>query len=378
MKIAHIISSLDSVTGGPPIVAASISSALSRLDCDVDLYGGIKKSIRDEVSVTNEIEGIEDVNVIRYVNYQNNIRNLLNKNLIEKLLKLGPYDVIHFHGIWCLELIQISKYLMRNPAKLIITPHGMLDKWSLTQSYLRKKVALYTYINKILRNASAIHALNAHEKYTLEELGFNNIVTIGNGVFNSYLSDNTSIQTANNNGKNYFLFLGRLHHKKGLDYLAKSWVLVQKIISDVRLVVAGPREDDSIVEFMSLLHKEGLDDTVDIVGSVHGDNKLDLIRGAKAFILPSRQEGFSIAIVESLAQGTPVIISDECHFPEVAENKAGIVCKLDEIEISNSIIKIYSDEVLRNAMKANAINLIKNNYTWEIISQKMLKCYLNS
>ncbi len=85
-----------------------------------------------------------------------------------------------------------------------------------------------------------------------------------------------------------------------------------------------------------------------------------------------------MAIVEALSQGVPVVISKECNFDEVASSNAGIICQLNAGSISDGIIKIYSEPELRKTMSRNAISLVSDDYTWDKISKKVCKVYLDA
>ena len=378
MRIAHVITSLESSSGGPPIVAGALSSGLAAEGNKVTLVGGMQKKSEDHFpSALLEIPGIEHVNVIEYELSKNKLIRIFDNKVYNILIDAGPFDIIHFHGVWCVELMQVVKVARICAAKLVITPHGMLDKWSLSQNSTIKKVALYLYIKNYLDGASMVHALNEHEKLSLLSLGIKSSIKIlGNGVFENCLNEEVlKTDRSKNKDSVYFLFLSRLHYKKGLDYLAKAWVSAHKKLGRAVLIVAGPKDDNSIDDFIAYVDKAGLRDTVNIIGPIYGQEKLRLMREAIAFVLPSRQEGFSMAIIESLSQGTPVVVTEGCNFPEVEEFRAGIVCKLNAREIEEGMLKIASNPNFAEECGRNAISLVSKFYTWETISKKITGYY---
>ena len=376
MNIVHVISSLDSSSGGPPIVAGALSSCLASLGNNVTLIGGASS---ENALAIKQMPGMEKVRLIEYRKEKFSINSFIKRYVYKLLANTGPYDVIHFHGVWCIELWQVALVAKLTSAKLVITPHGMLDNWSLKQNRIIKKIALFLYVRKIFNNAFMIHALNEHEKKCVLNLRIKTKVRIiGNGIFKEYMEQKNRDITKNNlvEGE-YFLFLSRLHYKKGLDCLAKAWIKAKNTLKDAKLIVAGPRDDNSIDLFNSLIKNEGLQSTVEIIQPVYGLKKFELLRNAIAFVLPSRQEGFSMAIVESLSQGTPVIITEACNFPEVKESNSGVVCSFDENEIAKSMVYIYQNLDKAKEMSKNGVQLISKSYTWDKISQKMELCYLD-
>ncbi|MRB31396.1 glycosyltransferase, partial [Bacillus thuringiensis] len=90
------------------------------------------------------------------------------------------------------------------------------------------------------------------------------------------------------------------------------------------------------------------------------------------FCLPSRQEGFSVAITEALACGVPVAITDACHFPEVGEAGAGIVSPLDPMAVAAALERILEDPDRAARMGAAGAKLVRDNYTWPRIAAQTI------
>lgn len=88
--------------------------------------------------------------------------------------------------------------------------------------------------------------------------------------------------------------------------------------------------------------------------------------------LPSRHEAFSVAIIEALAAGCPVVIMQTCHFPEVADAGAGVVVPLDSEPLADELDTVLSNDDYR-ASAANARRL--DHYTWPKIAEKSITAY---
>jgi glycosyltransferase involved in cell wall biosynthesis len=126
------------------------------------------------------------------------------------------------------------------------------------------------------------------------------------------------------------LFLGRLHEKKGCDLLirafAASWNSTPELQS-LHLVVAGPSADQAYLRHLKRVAATafgGAEMPVTFTGMLSGSLKWGAFRAADAFILPSHQENFGIAVVEALACGTPVLISNKVNiWREIVNDGAG-------------------------------------------------------
>jgi glycosyltransferase involved in cell wall biosynthesis len=294
------------------------------------------------------------------------------KSEVRRLIK--DYDVLHIHGVWSQLAAEACVAARRADIPYVIAPRGMLDPWSLKQKGIKKKIALALRWRKILSHAHFIHALNEDEAELMSWLGLNTTIRISpNGIFREKLRALESVGSDEYRKKygEYILFMSRLHYKKGLDYLIDGYSEYLKLGGMARLVIAGPDEGerDNVIARIS---NSGLKDKVDLIGPVYGQAKYSLLKGARAFCLPSRQEGFSMAIIEASAMGIPVIISNNCHFKQVSAVGGGDVVDLDAKSIARSLIK-YADNDTDAGERGS--ELIKSEYVWEAIAPKLCSWY---
>ncbi len=112
-----------------------------------------------------------------------------------------------------------------------------------------------------------------------------------------------------------------------------------------------------------------------MTGGLYGPAKIAALKQSACFCLPSRQEGFSVAITEALACGVPVAITDACHFPEVAEAGAGAVCSLDPMAVASALEQILEDPDRAKRMGAAGARLVRANYTWPRIALQTIAAY---
>jgi glycosyltransferase involved in cell wall biosynthesis len=362
-------------------VAIRMAAAQAGLDHDVSLIAPRHPSRASTVLESiAEVPGADRVRV-----YQTDLPQhspFSTTHISGALDSILPVDVVHIHGTWGYAFLKIAKTLRKINVPYVLRPFGTLDYWSMSQKALKKKLALALAFRRMINGAGAIQALNIHEHDSILRFGFTTPVRIiPNGVFLDEVDIETSPdefrQSAEGLGDHpYLLFLSRLHYKKGLDILAEAWKIVSPHHPDLKLVVAGPREDDSIDDFTKRIEDAGLGDTVAIPGPVYGSRKTAAFRESIGFVLPSRQEGFSVAITEALALGIPAVITNECHFPEVGQENAGIVTELDHHSFAQGVLKLLTDPEQRTRMGNNAATLIRDRYTWPSIAAQSEQLYL--
>jgi glycosyltransferase involved in cell wall biosynthesis len=131
-------------------------------------------------------------------------------------------------------------------------------------------------------------------------------------------------------GKRYFLFLGRIHPKKGVELLIRAYAALCQSgggLPPPCLVIAGPGlESPHGREMRKLAGDLCPDNSIFWPGMLTGDAKWGALYNCEAFVLPSNQENFGIAVVETLACGRPVLISNQVNiFREIKEAGAALV-----------------------------------------------------
>ena len=82
-----------------------------------------------------------------------------------------------------------------------------------------------------------------------------------------------------------------------------------------------------------------------------------------------------MAITESIACGTPVVISENCHFPEIATAGAGEVVALNARAVADALDRMLSDAARRTKMGAAGRELVKTRYTWPVIAHQAIQMY---
>jgi glycosyltransferase involved in cell wall biosynthesis len=294
------------------------------------------------------------------------------------------WDVIHIHNIWDPPVRAGSAAARAAGIPYVIVPHASLDPWGMKQSFAKaakKQVALALQMRSLIDSATFLHALNDDEVRGISLMGFRSPQqVVPNGIFASefeYLPAKGAFRAAfpKVGDRPFVLFLSRLHFKKGLDYLVESFAHASVHVGDLQLVVAGPDDGGRAAMEKDVLER-GLSDRVHVTGPLYGELKHAALVDADMFCLPSRMEGFSIAILEALACGCPVVVSRQCNFPEVAASDAGIVTELDAAKIGDWLASLAVDPELRARLAANGRRLVNEKFTWPVIARRMRDTYL--
>lgn len=291
-------------------------------------------------------------------------------------------EVVHMHGLWQIQTRVGSREALRHGVPYIIAAHGMAEPWAMKQKALKKKIYFGLVERHCLRNASCLHALTRPECQFLKKLAPKTPVAwIPNGVGLEPFDRMPDRSTVHEHfpqikGKFTLLFLSRLHVKKGLDMLADSLARTWGKKDDWHLLLAGT-EDGAGTAFEDQMKSLGLASHVTRVGHVSGEKAKMMWSAADAFVLPSRSEGFSMAVLESLAARVPTIITTACHFPELGNAQGGIVCEphVDAISKSLDLIKSGMNLKDRQNMAEAGRKLVEQKYTWAAQAERLMELY---
>jgi glycosyltransferase involved in cell wall biosynthesis len=160
-------------------------------------------------------------------------------------------------------------------------------------------------------------------------------INVGYGItkppeYNSRMADVFAQKCPDLKGRPYFLFLGRIHPKKGVDLLIKAYSALCRLNNNPqlpKLVIAGPGLETDYGQAMQKLAVEICPpQSVFWPGMLAGDAKWGALYNCEVFVLPSHQENFGIAVVETLSCGRPVLISDQVNiWREIKDSGAALV-----------------------------------------------------
>ena len=373
MKILHVIDSMDLSRGGPPQVCAHLVANQS-------INHEISLASYSDLDTCRKIVPSEDVifHPVNFSGISEAVSGKDSKRILTEAIK--GIDVVHIHNIWEPILLSAATIARENRIPYVVTPHGMLDPWSMKQKSLKKKLALLAGRKRMLENAKFIHVLNEEEESGIRKLGIsNNCEIVANGVnlenIDPFL-EGSKFESAfpEHAGKPFVLFLSRLHYKKGLDILGELAKDFCNQFPEWSILVAGP-DGGAQSKFEEQIKAYGLEERVHLLGPIYGDLKYSLLSSCEFFCLPSRQEGFSVAILEAMAASKPISITSHCHFEEVAKSQCGFIDSLNPEQILESFTKLASSKELRREYGNNARSLIEKSYTWTQINSSLLEKY---
>ncbi len=268
------------------------------------------------------------------------------------------------HGSW-LAPSRIGFYASKAGFKWLYVPHGMLEPWSMTQNPLFKRIYYKFFESRYIKAASAIRAVSQPERERLAKVLDKSVFYCPNAV-PRVLEDSYSKPITPLN----YLFIARLHRKKGIFPLVKAWDKVMKGNPSVRLCIAGL--DEGELEKI----KPYFGSNLLYYGAVYDQDKIQLLKDAHYFILPSYSEGFPTSVLEAMSYGAIPLISKGCNFLEVFDQNLGLPAEPIVSQLESLLEKLKEISFDSEKSHANA-DWILQNYTEEKVANELFVQYSN-
>tara|TARA_X000000950_G_scaffold247616_1_gene306028 strand:- start:13216 stop:14250 length:1035 start_codon:yes stop_codon:yes gene_type:complete len=309
--------------------------------------------------------------------YKNNVdaELIFNTNSFKKFSRdyksiIKNTDIVHIFGIWRpfhIKAFIASKKLKK---KIVISTLGALEPWALSQRNLKKKIAWYLYQKRILNNVNYIHATSQMESENLINLGIKSPIK----VLPHGLEINENLSKFKEKQKNKAIFFSRIHHKKGLLELIRSWSKIGP--SNWELDIYGPVSDDNYFhKIKKEIESSQYSQSIKIFDPVYiKEKKFEILFNSDLFILPSKSENFGMSILEALSLGVPVLTTTSTPWKILNSLNAGFVIEFSEQNILNAlnnIIKMKNHEL--NTVGNNGKEFVKKNYD----IKNLIKNYIN-
>jgi glycosyltransferase involved in cell wall biosynthesis len=286
------------------------------------------------------------------------------KHIVNELYHKGidpSSAVVVSHGCW-LQPTRIAFQLKKKGFHWIYTPQGMLEPWSIRQKGVKKRIYFSLFEKRWSSQCDSVRAVSNEEFKNLLRIFNQPVVLIENGVqVPDYLPKP--------DGPEIYLFLARLHHKKGVLPLVKAWNKSMRNELSKKLIIAGPDEGElkKIAPFLS--------GNIEYVGPAFGENKKQLLRRSHYYVLPSYSEGFPTSVVEAMSYGVIPVISSGCNFPEVFDNKLGYRVEPDENNIASQFVALKDMPFNRERSKCNH-DFVEKKYSEPAIAGRLYSAYL--
>ena len=248
------------------------------------------------------------------------------------------FDGIIVHGLWEFTGLAALLTLPGHRPYMVFT-HGMLDPyfkrryilkhikkwlyWIPVQYWVLRAADRVLFTTELERDLATQSFWLWHWKPMVVSYGADPQLPEIEQLIPAFLETCPELQS-DTSGNRYLLFLGRIDPKKGCDLLLEAFTAVANQHPDLHIIMAGPAAWRWREQLQKITDDAGVSDRVHWPGMLRGDAKWGAFAACEAFVLPSHQENFGIAVAEALACGRPVLISNQVNiFPEIVADGCG-------------------------------------------------------
>ena len=373
MKILQICAAYKPafIYGGPTMSVSMLSENLSRAGVDTEVYATTANG-KKELPVITGNRAIVDGVQVTYFGRITKDHSHLSPALLKKLWKeVKSFDVVHIHAWWNLVSIFACVIALKRKVPVLLSARGTLSPYSFTNKNIGVKWIVHHALGKRLLSKCSFHTTSEREKEAINSLLHPKSITILPNFVK--LPDERKSGQAMASPFFKLLFLSRIEEKKGLDLLFDA---LAKVTVPYKLTIAGDGDESYIRSLKKLAADNHLEDKIDWIG-FQTENKFSLLQAHDLFVLPSYDENFGNAVIESLSVGTPVLISEQVGLAGYVKEKSfGWICQTSPSSIAwniNNIAINQKDELVK--IRETAPDTISDDFKEENLVKKYTSMY---
>lgn len=243
--------------------------------------------------------------------------------------RVRDFDIVHLQGLFVWPTRAGARACAEAGVPYVVSPRGSLGRWGLRQKALKKRIYIWLVERETLAAAAAVHyTLSAERDEAPAWARRLPGVVVPNGVEFAPPADGAAWRRRHGIDPSAFVvgMVGRIHPKKGIDRLLEAAARAVREGKEVRLALVGGGEEAHVAAVRRDVARLGLEARVTFTGLLDGAEVAGAYAGIDLLALPSREENFGNVIVEALAQGTPVAVTEGLALADwIRERSAGTV-----------------------------------------------------
>lgn len=295
--------------------------------------------------------------------------------------EVSSHDCVNTQSPFIYPALATAHSAIRRGIPLFYHQRGNLLGTHLGRRAIKKRLFIELFEKRVMCSATTLIALNEAEQSAFSVWApMTPCRVVPNGIElpahheRSTVLSRVRITLGIPESASVILFLGRIHPWKRVDVLLEAFLRVGLRHKEAILVLAGEDEAGLAGRWRTRFEAAGLGCRVRFTGAVAGQSKADLLARADLFCLPSQGEGFSMAALEAMSFGTPVIVTPECNLPEVASLGLGRISLGTPAAFEDAICSMLHDPAGLNRA-GTAARKFAEQHSWDDVIEQLLDVY---
>jgi glycosyltransferase involved in cell wall biosynthesis len=386
MKILHISPSYKPayIYGGPTMSISKLCEALVRENIQIQLLttnANGQGQLQVETGCPIVVDGVTVSYYKRIINDPFHYSPALLKQLIF-LIKNDKPQLLHIHSWWNITAICSCLIAIVYKVPVVLSPKGMLTEYSFTNRSRFPKLLFHILLGRLLLSKGHLHASTSKEQIDLSLFSTPLSITIIPNLIrlpkedvnaSGYKDPDTINISVDKDPSLRLVFMSRIEEKKGIEILMKALSMIRFNWS---LSIAGSGELKYMNKLKILSQDAGIDHLINWVGQVNDDNKFQLLSNHDLLVLPSYNESFGNIIIESLAVGTAVLVSEYVGLSEyVKSNRVGWVSQLTVNGFKDSLNMIWQEKCKFHDIRIRAPSIVSKDFDDQLLVNKYVQLY---
>lgn len=372
------------IYGGPTRSVPSLAEAIAATGTEVTVFttnANGKGSLDVASDSTVEVDGVS----VRYFRRDFPGSYFFSTQLTYACFRqVSQFHLVYVISNWGFPFLPACSAAWRAKTPYVVTPRTALMRRTWKGTHVKKALYHSVFERILLNRASAIHYTSELEQAESRWLNLHrrsfivpNPVSIDE--FNHLPAKGQFRKKWNISSDSWIvLFLGRIEPRKGLDLTLQGFSQIVDVVPSAQLVIAGPEEDNYRATLQRKAKQLGVDNHLLFTGHLNGTDRLTALVDADVFILTSYSENFGMAVVEAMACGLPVIVSDQVGLADlIHQENAGLITQLEPESISTALLTLLQDPDLASKIGETGKIVARRSFAPDAVAQRMLQEFDN-
>jgi len=383
VRVLHVIPSLSTLRGGPSVAVRTLAQSLASAGLEVHIAAtdddGPGRSAVPHATPLRD-------GAVTYWHFPRQTHFYTVSLPLARWLwrNVASYDLVHAHALFSFAPLAAAAAAAAHGVPFILRPLGTLSPYGMGRRRLGKRLSFHLIERHALSAAAAVHFTSEQECREAASLGVRfrpAIVPLPvppPAVDLAHLRGRFRAAHPALAAQPLALFLGRIDPKKGLDLLLPALAAARGRGTSLALAIVGAADPPYLAQLQASAAALGLGPEALVwTGFLEGEARLAALADADLFVLPSYAENFGVAVVEAMAAGLPVIVSDQVGIQhEIAAAGAGIVVPCNAAALADALAALVGDPARRVRMGEAARHLAAERFAPHTVAAQLIRLYV--